>query len=830
MAPESSSRPPAAGRLRALTLEELVRSSGWLDLLSESVATPLFVHDGVRLLWVNEAIEKLTGFSSEELLQMSPFDLIDPDQRRELTERWQERLGGLDLGVKRYEARVRTKGGGLLWVELAMQPIFLDGRPAGFGTAWDITARKETEAALRKSEERLELAQSAGEIVLWEWEASSDRVFLPSQSMAFAGLRLEEIRDRKSFLQTVHPQDLPRLRAAFDAALAGDRDFFVEHRVVLPPSQTRWLAHRGKVYFDERGQPLRMLGVALDVTHRKLAEEALIQEKERAQVTLASIGDGVIRTDSRGMIDFMNPAAERLTGWPLREAYGRHVRDVVSIVDPETRAPLLDPVGRCLSEGRAVEYPGDRLLQPRTGHPIAVRDSASPILDRLGRTTGAVLALKDVSEIRQMEREREFLSTHDPLTHLLNRHAFESRVAEAVQTHRTRRLDQAVVLLDLDQFKLVNDSCGHFAGDALLKQVASTLRGVLPPGTPLARLGEDEFAALLLNLGNTDLYRIGEKIHQVFAPLSFQWQDRRFEVTASIGLARVDDETRDSGEILAAVDAACFVAKRKGGNRVHLFRAGDDAVAQRLGELSWMEEIQRALDERRFQLFAQRIVPLHVSTPSELLAEIFLRMRTSNGQYASTAAFIAAAERYRRISILDRWVVRKSLDVLSQRRSTAVGADAFTINLSGQSLGEDGFLEYVLDALGRSQVDPKRLCFEVTETAAISNLQAALRFLSSVRRVGCRVVLDDFGSGLSSFAYLRNLPVDLLKIDASFLHNLAGDPIQRALVESIEQLGRVLGLATIAEGVEDLATLDILRSIGVDYAQGYALHEPAPID
>lgn len=815
--------------LIALSSADVEAPSGLLRFFTQDACVGMFLHNGRELLWVNEEVVALTGYEREELLGRDPFDLVwSEEERKELQSRWLQRASDpTDLSIRRYEVRLRTRQGEALWVELAMQPVLLDGNLAGLGTAWDITERKLAEAALRASEERLELAQSAGEILLWEWNKKTDQIIVSLRTPLFAGLNLSEIPTRKTFLEHVHPEDLPRLQAAFQAALDGDRDFFVEHRVILPPAQTRWLAHRGRVYYGLYGEPEKMLGVTLDVTHRKVAEQALIQEKERARVTLASISDGVLRTDARGMIDFMNPSAERLTGWPLREAYGRHVREVVAVVDPETRAPLQDPVGRCLAEGRVVEYPGERLLQPRTGKPVAIRDSAAPILDHRGRTVGAVLVLRDVSELRQMEEERFFLTQYDPLTRLLNRQTFEARLEGAVQQALGKRSSLAVLLLDLDQFKLVNDSCGHFAGDALLKLVATTLRAVLPPRTELARLGEDEFAAWF---EAEDPVPIAERVRQVFSPLKYQWANRRFDLTCSIGVARLEPEIKTAQELLAAVDAACFVAKRKGGNRFHLYRPGDDAVAQRLGELSWVEQIQRAFDEGRFQLFAQRIEPLSHFEPRERLAEIFLRMRTENGHYAATAAFIAAAERYRRISSLDRWVVRESLRLLGQGADEQVGVDAFSINLSGQSLGEEGFLEHVLYLLTTSNVDPHRVCFEITETAAITNLQAALRFLNQVRRVGCRVVLDDFGSGLSSFAYLRTLPIDLLKIDAAFLRDFPRDPIQRALVEAISQLGRVLGLPTIAEGVEELSILEDLRSLQVTYAQGFALHEPTPIN
>ncbi len=309
----------------------------------------------------------------------------------------------------------------------------------------------------------------------------------------------------------------------------------------------------------------------------------------------------------------------------------------------------------------------------------------------------------------------------------------------------------------------------------------------------------------------------------------FRWENRGFELTAAIGLVEVNDQTVDGTAALAAADAARFAARQLGGNRVREYRPGDDAIARRIGELQWVQEIGRAVESGRFRLYGQHIVPLHPGVEREPMAEIFLRMIAENGELVPTAAFIAAAERYRMISNLDRWVVGESFKLVAAEVRRAPAGTTYTVNISGQSLGDETFLEYVLGQAESSAVDPRRVCFEITETAAIANLSSGLRFLSSLRGVGFRFVLDDFGAGFSSFAYLKNLPVDFLKIDASFTHQLPKDPIQRALVESILQIGRVLGMKTIAEGVEDESTLAVLRELGVDYGQGFVLHRPAPL-
>jgi diguanylate cyclase (GGDEF)-like protein len=501
------------------------------------------------------------------------------------------------------------------------------------------------------------------------------------------------------------------------------------------------------------------------------------------------------------------------------------LRDVFQVVDPETHTALLDPVTRCLAEGRFVEFPGERLLLPRTGHPVAIRDSASPIVNRQGRTVGAVLAFKDVSELRHMERERSFLTTHDPLTGLLNRRTFEERVEAAAAETRGDGRPHALLLLDVDQFHLINDSCGHFAGDQALQAIATSLSKRLPTGAPAARLGGDEFAALLPGFGGVPALETAELIRREIESTRFSWEGRSFDLTASVGLAPLGDD--DAAAALAAADAARFAAHHRGGNRVHEYRPGDDAIARRVGELQWIQEIQRAFEEDRFRLYGQRIVPLAPRVAAEPMVELFLRMMSERGEPVATAAFIAAAERYRSIATIDRWVVRESLARLG---SSAATSPTFSINLSGQSLGDDVFLDHVLAEIESSKVDPRRVCFEITETAAIANLSAALRFMSALRGLGCRFILDDFGSGFSSFAYLKNLPVDFLKIDASFTHQLANDPIQRALVESIQQIGSVLGMKTIAEGIEDEETLSVVRELGVDYGQGFALDRPSPLD
>jgi diguanylate cyclase (GGDEF)-like protein/PAS domain S-box-containing protein len=562
---------------------------------------------------------------------------------------------------------------------------------------------------------------------------------------------------------------------------------------------------------------------------RKIAEAALAQEKERAQVTLASIGDGVIRTDAEGLIDYLNPVAELLTGWTAAEAYGEPVLRIFRIVDEATGRALPDPVERCLREGHVIELPDYSLLTRRDGSEFAIRDSVAPIRDGQGRVTGTVLVFKDVTQIRGMEREMMWLARHDPLTGLINRREFEKRLQQCLVSAREENREHSLFYLDLDEFKVVNDTCGHLAGDEMLKQVTALLRSHLRKGDTLARLGGDEFGVLLEDTTQEDAREIGNHLRLAVKRFRFAWQERIFEIGVSIGLVPLTQDSLDIAQVLSAADAACYVAKEGGRNRIHEYQPDDSAVAERYGEMQWIHRIHKAFAEHRFCLYFQPIVPLLPRGGQPPLCEIFIRMIDEEGRIATPGAFIPAAERYHLIASIDRWVVHAAFVALACRALSHGDDTCFAINLSGQSLGDDAFLEFVLEEIEVTGVSPSRIYFEITETAAVGNLTQAVRFIAALKALGCRFVLDDFGSGLSSFAYLKNLNVDFLKIDGAFVRDMLTSSVQRALVESIHQIGQVMGIRTIAESVENRETLDLLLEIGVDYAQGYGIAMPEPL-
>jgi diguanylate cyclase (GGDEF)-like protein/PAS domain S-box-containing protein len=733
---------------------------------------------------------------------------------------------GDDLAI---EIRMVLPGGRVGWLyERGLVQRDETGRGVRMiGVATDITRRKEAELALRESEERYRQMFEKHRAVKLLVDPGDAAIVDASPSAArFYGWSVEELKSmRVPQINTLPPAEI---RSAMAAALAGEQDFFrFQHR--LASGEVRDVEIES-CPVDVHGRKL-LYSIIHDVTERRRAEAALQEEKERAQVTLASIGDGVIRTDAAGRIDYLNPVAEKLTGWTLDEARGRRLTEVYQVVDGATRKPLLNPVAACLRGEPWVDLPGFPLLVRRDGAEYSIQDSAAPVRDHDGRIVGAVLVFKDVTELRGMEREMSYLATHDPLTGLLNRSEFETHLEARIAAAREGAERHALCYVDLDEFKVINDTCGHLAGDELLKQVAGVVRSAVRPYDTVARLGGDEFGVLLEGLDAHGGEELADRLHAALRRFRFHWRERVFEVGASVGLVPIGTDSGDLVAVLSAADAACYVAKESGRNRTHTYDPADRALAERHGEMQWIHRIHKAFDERRFCLYQQQIRALAGRPGAPPLAEIFIRMRAEDGSLTTPDAFIPAAERYHLIPSIDRWVVRSALAALRRRfaRDLDDGTTAFAINLSGQSLGDEKFLEYVVAELNESGVGPERICFEITETAAIAHLARALRFISVLKEMGCRFVLDDFGSGLSSFAYLQNLQVDFLKIAGEFVRELADDEVKRTIVASAHQIAHVLKLRTIAEGVEEEATLAALERIGIDYAQGYLVGYPEPL-
>jgi len=573
----------------------------------------------------------------------------------------------------------------------------------------------------------------------------------------------------------------------------------------------------------------RFVGSLTDIRKRRQAEALLFEEKERAQVTLASIADAVVTVDTAGRIEFMNPVAERLTGWPLAEAHQRPVAEVFAVVDEATGAPIADPVARALGEGNAIEAEGNVVLLCRGAESIAIDYSVAPIRDRTGRTVGAVLVVQDMSRERQYAARLSNLASHDPLTGLLNRREFEQRVRATVEHREAEEGQHAVLYLDLDQFKVVNDTSGHAAGDELLRQVGALLRPRLREGDVLARLGGDEFGVLLPHCPPSPALRIAEALRKAIVDFRFAWKNRSFTIGVSIGLVNLAEGPHTLASVLSAADAACYLAKDKGRNRVQVYRPEDSEVALRRGEMEWVNRLHRALAEDRLCLYAQPMHAMHSTGTDVVHQELLVRLIDESNELIQPITFIPAAERYHLMPSIDRWVIRTAFRLLADRRAAGDAnavSGTYAINLSGASIGDDQFLDYVRESFARFRIPHRAICFEITETTAVTSLSKAAEFIGAMREPGCRFALDDFGVGVSSFTYLKQLPVDYIKIDGSFVRNMLHDPVDAAMVEAIHRIGRVMGKQTIAESVETSATLEALRSVGVDFAQGNAIAPP----
>ncbi len=566
---------------------------------------------------------------------------------------------------------------------------------------------------------------------------------------------------------------------------------------------------------------------------KKRSEDALFLEKVRAQVTLESIGDGVITTDAEGRIVYMNPVAEQFTEWKGDAARGKPLSEVFKIFDEDSNRLEEYPIHYCLQEGRVIRHDSHHLLMSHEGGKIEVQDSAAPIRDRDGVILGAVVVFHDVTEIQGMARRMAFLASHDPLTGLLNRREFETRLNQVLESAQAGQREHALLYLDLDQFKIVNDTCGHIAGDELLKQLANHMQKEIRASDVLARLGGDEFGVVLEDCSVDKAKQIADLLRQSVKDFRFLWESRTFEIGVSIGLVPI---SRDSGgitEVLSAADSACYVAKDHGRNRIHIYQPGDRAMAQRRGEMQWVHRLRQGLENNSFDLYCQAIVPLGEETsPFARFYEILVRVQDED--LVLPAAFIPAAERYHLMPSIDRWVIRTVFSMLEEHQARSGGAGEpgsarFAINLSGQSLGDEKFLEFVMQQFAQHRISPASICFEITETAAIANLARARDFIARFKSMGCHFALDDFGSGLSSFGYLKSLSVDYLKIAGDFIEGMVEDPVDHAMVEAINQIGHVMGLTTIAESVENAPILNSIREMGVDYAQGLGIDTPKPL-
>ena len=578
---------------------------------------------------------------------------------------------------------------------------------------------------------------------------------------------------------------------------------------------------------DGSGRIVGYEGTVSDITERKRAEQAIYAEKDRAQVTLQSIGDAVISTNAAARIDYLNPVAERLTGWSLEEARGRPIGEVLQFIDEATRKPVAYTLDRVLQAGET-SVPSDRnVLVNRRGEELAIQDTASPIRNREGAAIGAVIVFGDVTKERRLKRALSYQASHDALTGLINRREFDARLESAVSSAQRGDGEYVLLYVDLDQFKVVNDTCGHSAGDRLLRDITSLLQTRVRASDTIARLGGDEFGLLLERCSLEQAERVADSIRQSIHGYRFLWGANSLSVGASIGVVRIARDTTSAAAVLSAADIACYAAKDGGRNRVQVYER--DHGTSRHREMQWVGRIARAVEDGRLELYAQRIVGVSRAAGDQPFFELMVRLRDEDGSLVPPSEFIPAAERYNVMVMVDRWVVSRAVELLQDCVRANRRMPLVAVNLSGTSINDEDFLEFVLARLVDERV-ARALCFEITETAAVASLSKATYVMRELKARGCRFALDDFGSGVSSFVYLKTLPVDFLKIDGHFAAHVATDIIDRSMVEAIAKIGAAMQVATIAEKVESAEVLAVLKQIGVDYIQGFHLAEPCAIE
>lgn len=662
---------------------------------------------------------------------------------------------------------------------------------------------------------------------VWDFDAVAGRVDYSPRWQAMMGYAPGELAtSAPDWRRIVHPDDLARLQARLRDHLAGRNALFEStHRMRRRDGEWRWVICRAKALLDDHGRLRRLVGVETDITEQKVYEEALFREKESAQITLQSIGDGVVTTTADCHVEYINPVAEELTGWKADDAAGRHVDEIFRGFHEETCEPLENPVASAIKRNRSIKSVRPSLLIRRDGHELYVESTASPIRNDRGDVTGGVLVFHDVSESRELNRRLSYHASHDLLTGLVNRREFEARLERALKSARARETSYALLYVDIDQFKIINDSCGHGAGDTLLSQVGALLKGRIRWRDTVARLGGDEFGLLIESCTPDEAQKTAEQLREAIREHRFTWEDRSFRLGASIGIVQIADESETVATLLNAADSACQAAKEAGRNRIHTYRQNDIDLMRRRREMQWAARINNALEENRFDLYRMTIQPLQADEPGAHY-ELLLRMRDENGQLVSPDLFIAAAERYGLIANIDRWVVEHAFRWLVSEADERERLALCSINLSGHSLADNEFLPFVIRQFQRSGLDASKICFEITETAAIHSFAQASRFINALRELGCKFALDDFGTGLSSFGYLKHFPVDFIKIDGSFVKEMLHDPIDREMVRSINEIGHLTGKKVIAEWAENGEIIAMLRGMGIDYAQGYGIAEP----
>ena len=775
-------------------------------------------NDG-NLLFISESAEQLIGWDSSELLDKNFFESVNFKVDAIATLGTSECAAVKSVGCSHLHkgANITRKDGSILSLVFVSMPLFDKGRMCG-----KVYVFREYKDARIEDELYRSIIESAGSAIV-KLDINGKVIFANQHTTDTFGAEIQSNLPTKLLMALQKdPESLSgQLRLKKQCRTSNGRN--------------RMYAWSVQVLRGINGKVVGATCVGNDVTESQVAgangqkaSQPLIPDKALTNSVLDHIKDGVITIGKHGTVEYLNPVAEQMTGWVCHEAKGQTLKDVFQVVDEKTRDSKISSVlDRNFSYPK--QHPQKAVLLRRDGWEFSIEQSSSKIHDENGDVIGAAIIFRDITEMQGMERWMLYEATHDALTGLINRREFDSRLNQAMASARADGRHYALCYIDINKFKIINETQGRDAGDELLKQMATVLHSKVRDTDVLARIADDKFAILLNNCSIHNALETSQGFRQAIKDYDFAVNGGPIAVSVSIGLVPINSDSGGIADVMGLADAACYVAKSKGSYRIHVYREQDVAVKQKHSDLKWIQSIRHALEENKFRLFCQSIVPLSVPESHSAHHEILLRMQDDKGDMIRPSAFVAAAERYSLMPSIDRWVVQNSLEFMAERIGRNQQIGIFAINLSAQSLDDEGFLGFVIDQFDKTQVPASQICFEITESTAISNLMSATRFMSILRGMGCKFALDDFGQGFSSYGYLKNLQIDYLKIDGSFVRDIANDPIDYAMVESINQIGHIMGVQTIAEFVESQEILEKLITLGIDHVQGFQLGKPRPM-
>jgi diguanylate cyclase (GGDEF)-like protein/PAS domain S-box-containing protein len=607
-------------------------------------------------------------------------------------------------------------------------------------------------------------------------------------------------------------------------ALSGSKVSF-PNTIAYPDGVTRDITAS---YFPDEDSDGIIRGIFVmvtDETERRHAEVALRDSEATFRAVFEQSVFGICVIDGDGFLSSTNRAFQALVGYSgeeletLAPSALMHADDLV-----EANRYAVE-----MFKGAREHWQMEARLTRKDGSITWSNIAISAVRDGQGQISFRVGMLEDITEAKHLSEQLAYQASHDPLTGLVNRREFELRLKRVVD-HVTSDTEHALCYVDLDQFKLINDTCGHIAGDALLRQLGSLLPNTVRKRDTLARLGGDEFGLLMEHCPPDQALRVADSIRMTIANFRFFWEGKSFNIGASIGLVPITTDNATVSEVMKAADTACYAAKEQGRNRVHVFRPDDDTLRQRSTEMRWATRLNEALENDEFELYFQPLEPVSETLNHDgAFVEVLLRLREADGTLVSPGAFLPAAERYGVASRIDRWVLARGLEWLASESGQNRNIDIFAVNLSAQSVGDISFVDFVDTLLESHGIQPERLCFEIAESAAVANLAHTQVFVRELSGRGVRMALDNFGNGLSSFAYLKSLPVDYLKIDGALIRGMVGDPVVQTMVKSVNEIGQVMGKKTVAEFAESDELVAQLKELGVDYVQGYAITRPQPL-